>query len=79
MVVSKLSRPMNGNEEMKTKYNFKTMFKTFSEIFIFLLLMVHVCVFRWLKRSEEGIRSLELESQAVTSHLIWALEAKLGF
>lgn len=40
---------------------------------------VRVCVFRWLKRPEDGIRSLELEAQAVMSHLIQALEAKLGF
>lgn len=69
---------------MKNKYIFKTMFKPFFEIFIFLLLLivpvcVRVCVFRWLKRPEDGIRSLELEAQAVMSHLIQALEAKLGF
>lgn len=40
---------------------------------------VRVCVFRWLRRPEDGIRSLELEAQAVMSLLVQALEAKLGF
>lgn len=44
---------------------------------LFYVYVVYLCVCLYLMRSEEGVRSLELELQAVVNLPMWVLGAEL--